>query len=172
MVDAFSQYARSPEPDLHPVDLNVLVREVLDLYAASRSAMTLELAQSLPPISGDSAKLRQVIHNLLQNAEHAVSEVTRPRIVIATEAIAGGARLTIRDNGPGFPEQTMGRVFEPYVTTKSRGTGLGLAIVKKIIEEHNGTISIANPPDGGAAIEVILPRASRPAAAEVKVINR
>jgi PAS domain S-box-containing protein len=172
MVDAFSQYARSPEPDLHPVDLNVLVREVLDLYAASRSVMTLELAQSLPPISGDSAKLRQVIHNLLQNAEHAVSEVTRPRIVIGTEAIAGGARLTIRDNGPGFPEQTMGRVFEPYVTTKSRGTGLGLAIVKKIIEEHNGTISIANPPDGGAAVEVILPRASRPAAAEVKVINR
>ena len=172
MVDAFSQYARSPEPDLHPVDLNVLVSEVLDLYAASRSTITLELAESLPAVSGDSAKLRQVVHNLLQNAEHAVVEVAHPHIVVRTEPIAGGARLTLEDNGPGFPEPIMTRVFEPYVTTKSRGTGLGLAIVKKIVEEHNGTISISNLPHGGAVVELILPRTVQTAANEVKVINR
>ncbi|MEX0960919.1 MAG: ATP-binding protein [Burkholderiales bacterium] len=172
MVDAFSQYARSPEPDLHPVDLNVLVSEVLDLYAASRSAITLELADSLPAISGDSAKLRQVVHNLLQNAEHAVHEVAKPHIVVRTEPIPGGARLTLEDNGPGFPEPIMARVFEPYVTTKSRGTGLGLAIVKKIVEEHNGTISISNLPRGGAVVELVLPRNVQTALTEVKVINR
>ena len=150
MVDAFSLYARSPVPDLQPLDLNLLTREVMGLYESSRPAMQLELAANLPMVSGDTAKLRQVIHNLLQNAEQAVSDVAVPRIVVRTEAIDAGVQLSMRDNGPGFPEALMGRVFEPYVTTKSRGTGLGLAIVKKIVEEHNGRIAVANDPSGGA----------------------
>jgi nitrogen fixation/metabolism regulation signal transduction histidine kinase len=76
---------------------------------------------------------------------------------VRTEAIDAGVQLTMRDNGPGFPEALMGRVFEPYVTTKSRGTGLGLAIVKKIVEEHNGRITVANNPSGGASVTIILP---------------
>ncbi len=172
MVDAFSQYARSPEPDLQPVDLNNLVREVLELYGASKPAIRLQLAAELTPISGDSAKLRQVIHNLLQNAEQAVAGVAGPRIVVRTEPAERGAKVTVADNGPGFPEQLMARVFEPYVTTRSKGTGLGLAIVKKIVEEHNGTIAIGNPPGGGAAVEIILPRASAPASVQPIVINQ
>jgi PAS domain S-box-containing protein len=170
MVDAFSLYARSPVPDLQPLDLNLLTREVMGLYEASRSAMQLELAANLPLVSGDTAKLRQVIHNLLQNAEHAVSDVARPCIIVRTEATDAGIQLTMRDNGPGFPEALIGRVFEPYVTTKSRGAGLGLAIVKKIIEEHNGTIAVANDPSGGAAVTINLPGA-RAAVAELR-INR
>lgn len=170
MVDAFSLYARSPVPDLQPLDLNLLTREVMGLYESSRSAMQLELAANLPLVSGDTAKLRQVIHNLLQNAEQAVSDVAGPRIVVRTEAIDAGVQLSIRDNGPGFPETLISRVFEPYVTTKSRGTGLGLAIVKKIVEEHNGTIAVANNPSGGASVTINLPSA-RAAVAELR-INR
>jgi PAS domain S-box-containing protein len=172
MVDAFSLYARSPEPDLQPVDLNVLVREVLELYSSSRIGLVLDLSPGLPSVAGDSVKLRQVIHNLLQNAEHALAEVRTPQIVVRTEAAQQGARLSVADNGPGFPEELMGRLFEPYVTTKSKGTGLGLAIVKKIVEEHNGSISISNAPQGGAVVEIMLPRAAAAEAAEIRVIKR
>jgi PAS domain S-box-containing protein len=157
MVDAFSVYARSPVPDLQPLDINVLTREVLGLYESSRSALQFEFAPRLPLVSGDTAKLRQVIHNLLQNAEQAVSEVPVPRIIVRTEATDGGVQLTMRDNGPGFPDSVIGRAFEPYVTTKSKGTGLGLAIVKKIVEEHNGTIVAANDVSGGASVTILLP---------------
>jgi PAS domain S-box-containing protein len=172
MVDAFSLYARSPEPDLHPVDLNLLVREVLELYGSSRVGLVLDLAPGLPAVAGDSVKLRQVIHNLLQNAEHAVAEVSSPRIVVRTEATELGVRMSVADNGRGFPEELMTRLFEPYVTTKSKGTGLGLAIVKKIVEEHNGTISLANAPRGGALVEIVLPRAAAARGAEVRAIKR
>jgi len=156
MVDAFSQYARSPEAELQPLDLNQLIRDVLGLYESSRPALQLDLAADLPHIAGDAAKLRQVIHNLLQNAEQAVAEVAVPRILLRTDAARDGVRLTIQDNGPGFPEALMGRVFEPYVTTKSKGTGLGLAIVRKIVEEHSGSIAIINLPSG-ASVAVTLP---------------
>jgi two-component system, NtrC family, nitrogen regulation sensor histidine kinase NtrY len=168
MVDAFSLYARSPVPDLQPVDLNLLTREVMGLYESSRPAIKLELAANLPPVSGDTAKLRQVIHNLLQNAEQAVSDVAAPRIVVRTEAIDAGVQFTMCDNGPGFPEALIGRLFEPYVTTKAKGTGLGLAIVKKIVEEHNGTIAVANESSGGASVTIVLPSA-RAAVAEFRI---
>ncbi len=160
MVNAFSEYARSPEPDMAPVDLNALVGDVLELYEASRPRLRVELGKNLPTVFGDSAKLRQVLHNLLQNAEQAVAEVARPSIVVRTEARENGVVLSVRDNGPGFPEQMMVRVFEPYVTSKTRGTGLGLAIVKKIVEEHDGSVEISNPPSGGALVEVRLSRVS------------
>jgi len=156
MVNAFSEYARSPEPDVAPIDLNALVGEVLQLYEASRPKLLVELDQNLPTVLGDSSKLRQVLHNLLQNAEHAVVAISRPQIVVRTEAVGNSVVLSVRDNGPGFPEQMMARVFEPYVTSKSRGTGLGLAIVKKIVEELNGSVEISNPPGGGALVEVRL----------------
>ncbi|HWQ38939.1 MAG TPA: ATP-binding protein [Burkholderiales bacterium] len=172
MVDAFSLYARSPEPDLRPVDLNLLIREVLDLYAASRMQLVPDLEPGLPSVAGDSGKLRQVIHNLLQNAEHAVVGSSVPRVTVRTQAIEGGVRVSVIDNGPGFPEALIGRLFEPYVTTKTKGTGLGLAIVKKIVEEHNGTISVANSARGGACVEIVLPRASAIAPSAPKAINQ
>jgi nitrogen fixation/metabolism regulation signal transduction histidine kinase len=159
MVDAFSQYARSPEPNLLPLDLNLLVPEVLDLYNFQRDTVRLELDTRLPWVLGDAARLRQVIHNLLQNSVHAVSDRTDPKIAISTQAQGPMAKLVVSDNGTGFPEQIFARVFEPYVTTKSKGTGLGLAIVKKIVEEHEGRIEVANLPAGGASVSVWLPLA-------------
>jgi len=129
---------------------------VLDLYEASRPRLRVELGQDLPTVFGDSTKLRQLLHNLLQNAEQAVAEVSQPQIVVRTSEVENGVVLSVRDNGPGFPEQMMARVFEPYVTSKARGTGLGLAIVKKIVEEHNGSVTISNPESGGALVEIRL----------------
>jgi nitrogen fixation/metabolism regulation signal transduction histidine kinase len=161
MVDAFSQYARTPDPAMQELDLNALVREVLTLYESSLATMLrVELAQQLPPVVGDAAQLRQVVHNLLQNAQDALSDVAEPRIVVRTEQGGNAVRLSITDNGTGFPEHLMKRAFEPYVTTKPKGTGLGLVIVKKIVEEHSGDVAIANLAPAGARVTITLPTAA------------
>ncbi|WP_415033011.1 ATP-binding protein [Azonexus sp.] len=158
MVDDFRDYARTPAPQLAPVDLNALVQEVLSLYEGSTAQIELKLAADLPPVQGDATQLRQIIHNLLRNAEDALENQNPARIEILSE-IAGSrcARLRITDNGPGFPGELLPRIFEPYVTTKARGTGLGLPIVKKIIDEHQGNIEISNTAAGGASVDIRLP---------------
>jgi nitrogen fixation/metabolism regulation signal transduction histidine kinase len=157
MVDAFSQYARAPETTLQPLDLNTVVREVLTLYEAQRPAIGLELEPGLPLVQGDPARLRQVIHNLLQNAEQAILDRSQPRVTVRTRLEGAAARLSVLDNGPGFPPEMLARAFEPYVTTKAKGTGLGLAIVKKIVEEHDGSIELNNVPGSGAQVSILLP---------------
>jgi nitrogen fixation/metabolism regulation signal transduction histidine kinase len=179
MVDDFRNYARVPPAQLAPLDLNALIEEVTSLYGAERggageTAVRLELAGGLPPIAGDATQLRQLIHNLLVNAQEAAQSVPgrRPRVVVRTEAIGSGAapavRLTVEDNGPGFAANILRRAFEPYVTTKPSGTGLGLPIVKKIADEHDARIELANLGTGGAAVTVVFRRlaaAAQPAAA-------
>jgi nitrogen fixation/metabolism regulation signal transduction histidine kinase len=160
MVDAFSQYARTPEPSMRELDINAVVREVLTLYESLGSRIRLELGRELPAVIGDAAQLRQVIHNLLQNAQDALAGVATPAIVVSTEARGGEVQLSVTDNGSGFPEHLMSRAFEPYVTTKPGGTGLGLVIVKKIIEEHGGEVAIRNVMPRGAQLTVSLPAAT------------
>ena len=157
MVDDFRDYARLPAPEVAPLDLNALIGEVLGLYESSSAVIENRLDSALPPILGDATQLRQIIHNLLRNAEDALENHAGARILIQTEQLGRYARLTIADNGPGFPVELLSRIFEPYVTTKARGTGLGLPIVKKIVEEHLGTIEISNAPEGGARIDIRLP---------------
>ena len=140
-----------------PLDLNELIREVLGLYESSSATIETELADDLGPILGDATQLRQIIHNLLRNAEDALEGRDGSRIVIRTTQGSRHARLSIADNGPGFPVELLPRIFEPYVTTKARGTGLGLPIVKKIVDEHQGSIEISNAPEGGARIDIRLP---------------
>ncbi len=157
MVDDFRDYARMPAPDLAPLDINGLIGEVLGLYESSSAIIDSNLAPDLPPVLGDPTQLRQIIHNLLRNAQDALEGREDGRIVVHTEVVGRCARLQITDNGPGFPVELLPRIFEPYVTTKDRGTGLGLPIVKKIVEEHLGTIEINNSPEGGARIDIRLP---------------
>ena len=165
MVDDFRDYARTPPAVLANLQLNELVTEVLGLYGVEegKSAITAELS-ALPVIRGDATQLRQVIHNLLQNAQDAVAEIASPRVVIETKTVEYGdpdalgkvrvaVRLTVSDNGPGFPARILTRAFEPYVTTKARGTGLGLAMVKKIVDEHGARIDIRNRVKAGETIE-------------------
>ena len=155
MVDAFASYARMPSAHIAPLDLNALIREVLTLYDGT--AIKPSLQENLPLAAGDATLMRQVIHNLLQNAQDALGAQPDGHISIQTESLDNAVRLTILDNGPGFPEHLMARLFEPYATTKPKGTGLGLAIVKKIIEEHQGSIKVENQATGGACVCVTLP---------------
>ena len=155
MVDAFASYARMPSAQIAALDLNALVREVLMLYDGSN--VQPELAYELPLVAGDSTLMRQVIHNLLQNAQDALAGRPDGRVNIRTEMAEDGVRLAVADNGPGFSEQMMAKMFEPYATTKPKGTGLGLPIVKKIVEELKGSIRVENLPGGGACVCVTLP---------------
>jgi len=168
MVDDFRDYARMPPPAPRRLDLNALVAEVLALYEHSSVPVARRLAAGLPAVWADGAQIRQVIHNLVQNAQDALEIAAverpgdgaeRPLIEVRTELSGDRAKLSISDNGGGFPEDLMARIFEPYVTTKPRGTGLGLAIVKKIVDEHHGSVAIENRPRRGAAVSVLLPLA-------------
>ena len=147
---------------MRELDINALTREVLTLYESSLGqSVRLDLAAGLPTVVGDAAQLRQVIHNLLQNAQDALADTREPRITITSSAEAGMMRLVVTDNGCGFPEQVIQRAFEPYVTTKPKGTGLGLAIVKKIVEEHGGSAAIENIAPRGARVTLLLPVAAQ-----------
>jgi nitrogen fixation/metabolism regulation signal transduction histidine kinase len=103
-------------------------------------------------VRGDSKRLRQVIHNLLKNAGEALDGKPDGRVQVRTQLIENvespAIELSIEDNGGGVPPDLIDRLFEPYVTSKSKGTGLGLAIVKKIIEEHGGIITAENAEHG------------------------
>jgi nitrogen fixation/metabolism regulation signal transduction histidine kinase len=163
MVDDFRDYARLPAPVFAGLDLNALVQEVLALYETSKTPIAKKLTPGLPQVRADSAQIRQVLHNLVQNAQDALenrkSPGEQPIIEVCTEAVGDRVRLSVTDNGGGFPEEMMARIFEPYVTTKPRGTGLGLAIVKKIIDEHHGELAIENRLARGASVSILLPMA-------------
>ncbi len=160
MVTEFANYARAPMARLVPLDMHHLLSEVMGLYEANSSPIELRLDAQKTWLNGDATRLRQVIHNLLQNAHDALQQTENPQIVLGTENTAEGAlKLNVCDNGSGIPEQLLGRVFEPYMTTKQKGTGLGLAIVKKIVEEHGGKIVIENRLSGGTCVSVVLPLA-------------
>ena len=156
MVDAFRDYARAPRTKLVPLELNTLIREVLTLYE-SNPAVKAELCSDALPLMGDAALLRQVLHNLLQNAQDAVLDADIPMIHISSRLEGRNALVCVQDNGAGFTADILHRAFEPYVTTKAKGTGLGLAVVKKIVEEHQGQVQLANGDNGGARILLSLP---------------
>ncbi len=157
MVMEFSDYARAPAPKLVALDMHQLLREVMGLYEANSSPITLRLNAAQAWVRGDATRLRQVVHNLLQNAHDALQNVTRREIILSTADEGGALKLCVQDNGCGFPEHLLARAFEPYMTTKPKGTGLGLAIVKKIVEEHGGSIAIENVAQGGTRVSVALP---------------
>jgi nitrogen fixation/metabolism regulation signal transduction histidine kinase len=159
LVNDFRDYARLPLPELAALDINALISELLGLYENSSVRMLPQLGRNLPAVAGDATQLRQVVHNLLRNAEDALAETSDPQLQIHTDLFNGRLRLAVTDNGPGFPPEIMGRAFEPYVTTKQRGSGLGLAIVRKIIDEHQGTIALGNVEPHGARIVIDLPLA-------------
>ncbi len=155
LVNEFRDYARLPAAELKPVDLNTLVGDVLQLYeregseridAASQVPIRMELDPECPRILGDLQQLRQVIHNLLQNAQDATETTAIREVTVRTQwnAAAKRVRLIVQDSGAGFPEHILKRAFEPYVTTKAKGTGLGLAVVKKIADEHGARIDLKN----------------------------
>ena len=204
MVDDFREYAKVPQAHLHALDLNALVAEVMTLYDvhaedqvahlhavdanasphdAARPVLALE--KDLPLIVGDATRVRQVIHNLVQNAQDATHDSPQPRIIVSTDTLLAPARgsdrgndsaprepmvrLTVSDNGSGFPARILSRAFEPYVTTKDRGTGLGLAVVKKIVDEHQARIELKNREEGGAQVVIVFTRVANRSTGSAKV---
>jgi PAS domain S-box-containing protein len=163
MVNAFSEYARAPEMRITRFSLNQLVTDVADLYRSQDPRATIHLAldEKLEAIEADRGRVRQILNNLVTNALEALDGVATPTLEITTRLESGGdaayAVVTVCDNGPGFQRELLGRVFDPYVTSKPKGTGLGLAIVKKIVEEHGGRIDADNRAEGGARVRVVLP---------------
>jgi nitrogen fixation/metabolism regulation signal transduction histidine kinase len=162
MVDAFRDYARQPSGKKKPLDFQLLLTEILVLYEASPVILN-QVSEEPLIVLGDATQLRQVIHNLLQNAQDAITgqenSESPKRICLKMEKNERYASLTVTDSGSGFPNELLSRIFEPYVTTKIKGTGLGLAIVKKIIEEHQGRIQAGNRDEGGAWVRIELPLA-------------
>ncbi len=167
MVNAFSEYARTPRMEITRFDVNALITELCDLYAHQEKplAITLSLSRDLPPIEADAGRLRQVLHNLLRNSLEAMEHQDEARVEISTRRISATdselVEIRVADNGPGFLRDIVHQAFEPYVTSKPKGTGLGLAIVKKLVEEHGGQINARNREQGGAEISILIPICSR-----------
>ncbi len=167
MVNAFSDYARTPKLDLAPVDLNRMIREIAELYRGAEHAFSLklELDPTLPTMNIDAGRIGQLLHNLIRNAGEALEGQADATITIGTHRVRGAAseyaEMVVTDNGPGIDASLLEHVFEPYVTSKPKGTGLGLAIVKKLVEEHGGSIHAENRAEGGTSVSVHLPISER-----------
>jgi nitrogen fixation/metabolism regulation signal transduction histidine kinase len=166
MVNAFSDYSRPPQITMQAVDVPSLAYEVAELYGSEAQHVSFEFSfdedkqgAAAAGVRADAGRLRQLLHNLIKNAQEA-AEGKPVKIRIASLIQRGGDsfyELSISDNGPGLPQALRDRLFEPYTTSKTKGTGLGLAIVKKIVEEHGGSVRADNLPEGGATFRVRFP---------------
>ena len=153
MVNEFAEYARPTKIQKDAVQIDELIDEVVALYEIEKN-ITIKKDRKIPTIYADQNKLRQVIINLLENSQDALKEIKNKKIMISIKNKSGEIELTVEDNGVGIPDIIIGRIFEPYVTSKKTGTGLGLAIVHKIVEEHEGKITIDRIKNSGTRVTI------------------
>jgi len=161
LVEAFSDYANTPEVQTRKLNINTLIEDIVLMYQTHDAHWKIEhqLDSQSPIIMADAARLRQLFHNLIKNALEAMEQTTNAQVIITTQCNEDLSELTITlcDNGPGIGEEAQNWIFEPYATDKPKGTGLGLAIVRKIVEEHNGQIRLDSPTEGGTCFIIDLP---------------
>ena len=160
MVNAFGKFAEQPKLKTERINIPKIIDEAIGLYSKDHKAIKFSSKYTDKAfIHGDEKKLRQILNNLLKNSIDALSDIEKPRITVATKDIqisnTAFLELSIEDNGIGFTEETVSKVFEPYVSTKPKGKGLGLAIVKNIVDEHQGHIAIKNNQKGASVIITI-----------------
>jgi len=163
IIARFSDFAKMPAPQLQPVDVNQLVRNVMKLFSAQFDAAQKapieprqELDDQLAPIQADPDLLHRAVQNLVLNAMDAMPSGGTLRV--RTEKRDGGVRLEISDTGKGLTREECQRLFTPYYTTKQHGTGLGLAIVQSVVSDHGGHISVSSEPERGTTFVVDLPQ--------------
>jgi nitrogen fixation/metabolism regulation signal transduction histidine kinase len=158
MVNDFSEYARPPQVELKVLEADRLIDEIVDLYRGSDKTpkFQAELAAAGVMVEVDPLRIRQMVHNLVKNAQEAVAGQAQGEVEVLTRRVFQDERayyeMRVQDNGPGFNDAMLQHLFEPYVTTKYKGTGLGLAIVKKIVEEHGGNIWAENCASGACLV--------------------
>ncbi len=163
MVNAFSSYAQPVRAKLAPLNVNQLIRDVVELHTShlNKIELRLELHSDLPTIKANASAMRQVLNNLVINASHALEETEKPTITVRTDMAAKVTGeyidLVVEDNGSGIPEDIRESLFDPYVSSKAKGSGLGLAIVKRIVEEHSGSVWTRKGSQGGTAMHLRLP---------------
>ncbi|MCC6653246.1 MAG: histidine kinase, partial [Candidatus Eisenbacteria bacterium] len=159
LVSEFSQFARLPEIRAAQVGADDLSRELLALYGSAQLAVSGATGVTL---WCDRDQVKRVLVNLIDNALAAQRSVSfaGPAELSFAALPGGGARVRVRDHGPGVPDDRKRRVFEPDFTTKSDGMGLGLAIVEHIVRHHGGEISLHDAPEPGAVFEITLPEQS------------
>jgi two-component system nitrogen regulation sensor histidine kinase NtrY len=164
MVEEFVAFARMPASQFHAEDLVALVRRAVFSAQTAYPNMTcrLELPESAPLVC-DERLVSQLLLNLFKNAAEAMESGARPgTLIIRLTSDAETLQLVLEDDGPGFPPDKIATLTEPYVTTRSKGTGLGLAIVKRSMEEHKGSITLANREGGGAQVTLVFSRSLTP----------
>jgi nitrogen fixation/metabolism regulation signal transduction histidine kinase len=158
MVNDFSEYARPPKLDLKAMEADRLIDEIVDLYRGGDKTLVFKTELAAPGVivEVDPLRIRQMVHNLVKNAQEAVAGQTGGKVKVITRRVLHDDRpfyeMRVQDNGPGFNDAMLQHLFEPYVTTKYKGTGLGLAIVKKIVEEHGGNIWAENCSNGACLV--------------------
>jgi signal transduction histidine kinase len=157
IATAFSDFARFPNRRREPVDLPSLLDEVLDLWRGSPGLdIRREVERPLPPLAADPDELRRVLVNLAKNSVEAL-EGRNGTLSAKLVRVSDSLVLTFADDGPGIPDEILPRLFEPYLSTKTKGTGLGLAICKRAVEDLGGTIGIESRAGAGTTVTVRLP---------------
>jgi two-component system nitrogen regulation sensor histidine kinase NtrY len=158
IVDDFVNFAKLSNPSLSKVDLISLIREAVESRGLlNEKKINYEVSFFAPSfvINCDKSQIRQVVLNILKNAEEATFNLPNPHIRVTILLENKIFRVFFQDNGPGFAQSIIDNVGQPYVTTKHKGTGLGLAVIKKILEQHNATFTIFNDQkEGGACVNI------------------
>lgn len=166
MVNAFTDYARSPSQKPESLNLNEMLEEVITLYDEYHHEVTieLELDRRTTMVMADGVRLRQLVHNLIKNSLETIDGNGWIKLQTSCLRQVGMqyVELVVEDSGDGIADEVADNLFDPYVTTKSSGSGLGLAIVKKIVDENNGVVWVENGEQGGARFIIRLPSISQP----------
>lgn len=168
IVSDLLAFSRRSSPESADVDVNGVVERVITLLGhrlqLGRVEVELELDRALPPVRGDASQLQQVVINLVMNAAEAMLEGGPIRIRTRVDPAAGEAALEVVDEGTGIPPEQLGRIFDPFCSTKEegKGVGLGLSVVYGIVDAHGGSIDVRSEVGRGTTFEVRLPLAGVP----------
>src|SRR5450432_3898323 len=172
ITETYLRFARLPRPKLESEDLGVIVRSVVDLsrgeLAQEGIALVVDIAPDLPEMPADEAQLRQALINLVRNAREALASAPRKElgITVAVDRPSGRLEVRVSDSGAGIEGSDLGKIFDPFFSTKAQGTGLGLALVQQIVVDHGGQIDVESAPGRGTTFTLAfpIPAATGPAA--------
>jgi signal transduction histidine kinase len=162
VVTEFLKFARPLDLADEKVSLRPMIERIVGEIGEAIPGVPIVIAGEFADVSGDDALIGQAILNLARNAaEAAAGNPPSGRVILRGEIDKSGPlqgqRISIADNGPGIPPESLTKIFMPFYTTKANGTGLGLAVVQKIIVQHGGSVEVRNQPEGGAEFIVWLP---------------